>query len=71
MSKSIASERAEGMKYMTSVLGVVNGIFTLAIRNLYPQFTQLKNTVQPSGGRFGDYKCLAAMPIAKVGTPDV
>ena len=54
------------MKYMTNVLSVINGVFTQAIRSLYPEFTQLKNTLQYSGAQFGDYKCMAAMPIAQV-----
>ena len=51
---------------MTNVLHIVNGLFTTAIRAAYPSFTQLKGTVQGSGGKFGDYKCMAAMPIAQV-----
>ncbi len=51
---------------MTNVLSVVSGLFTQSIRNLYPEFTQLKSVLQYSGAKFGDYKCMAAMPIAKV-----
>ena len=54
------------MKYMTNVLRVVNGIFTYAIRSLYPLCPELNSTVQYSGSKFGDYKCMAAMPIAQV-----
>ena len=54
------------MKYMTNVLSVVNGLFTRTVRTLYPEFTQLKNTVQNSA-KFGDYKCMVAMPLAQVG----
>ena len=57
------------MKCMTNVLGVINGLFTTAIRGLYPGHTHLmKGVVQSSGpgGRFGDYKCIAAMSISQV-----
>lgn len=54
------------MKYMTNVLSVVNGVFTQTIRRLYPEFTQLTNSLQYSGAKFGDYKCMAAMPISQV-----
>ena len=64
--QSISLERSKGMKYMTNVLSVINGVFTHAIRNLYPEFGQLKNVLQYSGAKFGDYKCMAAMPIAQV-----
>lgn len=56
------------MKYMTNILRVVNGVFTHAIRSLYPGVPELKATVQYSGSKFGDYKCMAAMPIAQVCT---
>ena len=62
--QSISLERSKGMKYMPNVLRVVNGVFTSAIRGLYPEFTALKGTVQHS--KFGDYTCTAAMPIAQV-----
>lgn len=54
------------MKYMTNILRVVNGVFTFAIRSLYPGISELKATTQYSGSKFGDYKCMAAMPIAQV-----
>ena len=56
------------MKYMTNVLGVVNGLFSTAIRSLYPGYTHLRGVVQGSGGgsKFGDYKCIAAMSISQV-----
>lgn len=51
---------------MTNVLQIVNSVFSTAIKAAYPGFTLAKGTVQGSGGRFGDYKCMAAMPIAQV-----
>ena len=56
------------MKYMTNVLTVVNGLFATAIRSLYPSYTNLRAIVQASAasGKFGDYKCVAAMSIAQV-----
>jgi len=53
---------------MTNVLHIMQSLLGTAIRSTYPGFTQLKGIVQSSGGggRFGDYKCMAAMPIAKV-----
>ena len=54
------------MKYMTNVLGVVNSLFSAAIRSVYPNYTSLKGVVQGSGGKFGDYKCVAAMSISQV-----
>ena len=51
---------------MTNVLCVVQGIFSSTVRKLYPEFNQLKNTIQHSGGKFGDYKCTVALPIAQV-----
>ena len=53
---------------MTNVLHIMQSLLGTAIRSTYPSFTQLKGIVQSSGGggRFGDYKCMAAMPIAKV-----
>ena len=64
--QSISHEELVRMKYMTNVLRVVNGIFTYAIRSLYPLCPELNSTVQYSGSKFGDYKCMAAMPIAQV-----
>ena len=52
---------------MTNVLKVVEGMFTTSVRRLYPEFNGLKNTVQHSGGKFGDYKCTVALPISQVG----
>lgn len=57
------------MKYMTNVLGVISGLFATAIRGLYPGYTHLKGVVQGSGGKFGDYKCVAAMSISQVSQP--
>lgn len=54
------------MQSMTNVLRVVGGLFTTPIRSLYPGFSQFKGIVQGSGGKFGDYKCIAAMQIAQV-----
>ena len=54
------------MKYATNVLLVVQQVFWRTIRNLYPEFNLPKNAVQYSGGKFGDYKCMAAMPISQV-----
>jgi hypothetical protein len=54
------------MKHMTSILRVVNGIFTHALKCVYPKVPELTSTVQHSGSRLGDYTCTAAMPIAKV-----
>ena len=53
---------------MTNVLTVINGLFSTAIRSLYPGYANLKAIVQPSAlsGKFGDYKCVAAMSIAQV-----
>ncbi len=52
---------------MTNVLKVVNGVLSRTIRGLYPEYNQLKNAIQHSGGgKFGDYKCMVAMPIAQV-----
>lgn len=56
---------------MTNVLRIVNGVFTSAIRSVYPGCTELNATVQHSGSKFGDYKCMAAMPIAQVRNPNV
>lgn len=57
------------MKHMTNVLSLINGLFTTAIRSLYPGHAHsLKGVIQfsGSGSRFGDYKCIAAMPLSKV-----
>lgn len=57
------------MKYMTNVFSVISGLFNTAIRSLYPGHAHtLKGAVQfsGSGSKFGDYKCVAAMPISKV-----
>lgn len=54
------------LKCMTNVLSVVDGIFSSSVRVLYPEFNQLKNTLQHCGGKFGDYKCTVALPIAQV-----
>ena len=60
------------MKYMTNVLTVVNGLFATAVRSLYPSYANLRAIVQGSAtsGKFGDYKCVAAMSIAQV-SPDL
>ena len=55
------------MKSMTNVLAIMNSVFTTAIRSVYPAFTQTKALIQPtSDDKFGDYKCIAAMPISQV-----
>ena len=64
--QSIAREESNGMKYTTNILRVVNGVFSHAIRSLYPGVPELKAAVQYSGSKFGDYKCMAAMPLAQV-----
>lgn len=53
---------------MTNVFQIVNSIFSTAIKAAYPGFTSVKGTIQGAGpaGKFGDYKCMAAMPIAQV-----
>ena len=53
---------------MTNVLQIINSVFSTAVKAAYPKFTLAKSTVQNSGsrGKFGDYKCMAAMPIAQV-----
>ena len=55
------------MESMTNVLSVVNSTFVSVVKSLYPEFAVTKSLVQGSAGeRFGDYKCVASMPIAKV-----
>ena len=53
---------------MTNVLQSVHSVFSTAIKAAYPGFSLAKGIVQASGpgGKFGDYKCMAAMPIAQV-----
>ena len=53
---------------MTNVLQIVQSVFSTAIKAAYPGFSPAKGIVQSSGsgGKFGDYKCMAAMPIAQV-----
>ena len=52
---------------MTSMIGVVGALLRSAIRVAYPGLSQLSSIVQPSNGiKFGDYKCVAPMSIAKV-----
>ena len=50
---------------MTNVLSVISAVFSSAIRSVCPGVA-LKGLVQSSGGRFGDYKCMAAMPVSQV-----
>lgn len=64
--QSIAEEEARQMQSMTNVLRVVEGLFTTTIRKLYPGLSQLKGSVQSSSGKFGDYKCNAAVQISQV-----
>lgn len=45
------------MRHMTSVLSVVSGLFSTALRTLYPGYKLPKAFVQWNGGKFGDYKC--------------
>ena len=53
---------------MTNVLQIVHSVFSTAVKAAYPGFSPAKGMVQSSGsgGKFGDYKCMAAMPIAQV-----
>ncbi len=55
--QSIEEERCQGMRHMTSVLSVVNGLFSTAVRTLYPGYKLPKAFVQWNVGKFGDYKC--------------
>lgn len=63
--QSISEEEAKRETQMTNVLGVVGALFRSAIRKAYPSFTQTQDIVQRSA-KFGDYQCVAAMPIANV-----
>ena len=65
-SLSKGDKEEEKAQTMTNVLHVVQSVLGTAISSAYPGFTQLKGIVQSAGGKFGDYKCMAAMPIAKV-----
>ena len=65
-TQSIHEQEEMMARTMTNVLQIVNSVFSTAIKAAYPGFTPMKGTVQGSGGKFGDYKCLAAMPIAQV-----
>lgn len=57
--------RARG--HMTSVRGVVYALLASAVQRTYPEFRPPLNSVQHcEGGKFGDYKCMAAMAITKV-----
>ncbi len=42
---------------MTSILSIVNGLFSTAVRTVYPGQKLPKAFVQWNGGKFGDYKC--------------
>lgn len=64
LQQSVAEEEARGMRGMTNVLSVISAVFSSAIRSVCPGVA-LKGLVQSSGGRFGDYKCMAAMPVSQ------
>ena len=50
---------------MMNVLETVIAEFSAAIKAVYPDFIPLKSMFG-HGGKFGDYKCMAAMPISQV-----
>lgn len=50
---------------MTNILEIVIDDFSAAIKSTYPDFTLLKGMFG-GGGKHGDYKCMAAMPISQV-----
>ena len=65
--QSISDEEVKRSKYMTNVQAVVTALFRTAIAETYPMYSKTKTIVTPSNAeRFGDYKCIAAMPIAQV-----
>lgn len=52
---------------MTNVKAVISAFFKTALRGAYPTYYTSKPIVQNSGAeRFGDYKCIVAMPLANV-----
>lgn len=52
---------------MTSVQGVINGLFKTAIRGAYPLLPVPKTAAQAlSDLKFGDYKCATSMSFAQV-----
>ena len=52
---------------MTNVRSVITAIFRTALCKCYPSFNTTRAIIQTSGAeRFGDYKCVAAMPLANV-----
>ena len=52
---------------MTNVRSVITAIFRTALCKCYPSFNSTRAIIQASGAeRFGDYKCVAAMPLANV-----
>ncbi|KAL5460052.1 hypothetical protein EMCRGX_G033470 [Ephydatia muelleri] len=66
LQRAIAEEQTKAMKSMTNVLAVMNSVFTTAVRSVYPAFTQTKALIQTTTDeKFGDYKCIAAMPISQ------
>ena len=65
--QSIAEEKEKSDRHMTSVKGVLTALFKTSIYKCYPTFNIGKGIIKESGAeRFGDYKCLAAMALAKV-----
>lgn len=65
--QSISDEESKRSNYMTNVQAVVTALFRTAIGQSYPMYSKTKALVTPSTTeRFGDYKCIAAMPIAQV-----
>jgi arginyl-tRNA synthetase len=68
LQRSIQAEEEKMARTMTNVLQIVHSVFSTAIKASYPGFSPAKGIVQSSGsgGKFGDYKCMAAMPIAQM-----
>ncbi len=65
--QSIAEEEEKQLVHMISVLGVVNTLFKTAIRHAYPNIPVQPAVVQALANlKFGDYKCIAPMPLSKV-----
>ena len=66
--QSIQEQEEKMARTMANVLQIVSSVFSTAIKSAYPGFSIPRGMVQSSGsgGKFGDYKCMAAMPIAQV-----
>ncbi|XP_019859940.1 PREDICTED: arginine--tRNA ligase, cytoplasmic-like [Amphimedon queenslandica] len=65
LKKSIADENTKRALHMTNVRSVITAIFRTALCKCYPSFNTTRAIIQASGAeRFGDYKCVAAMPLA-------